>query len=892
MESMSSRKKGRLFLIDAYGFVFRAYHSLPPLTSPDNTPVGAVYGFTNMILKLKSRTKPEDGHHHMLVVFDSGRKTFRNDIYQEYKANRPPAPEDLVPQFPIIREAAEALGLPSISSDGYEADDIIATYVGIAKEKGFDVTIVSSDKDLMQLVGGNIEMFDAMKDKKIGPEEVKEKFGVFPDKVLDVLALMGDSSDNIPGVPGIGPKTASELINEYGSLDNLLSHVDEIKQNKRRETIKQHKEDALISRQLASLYDKVPVSDDLEKFNVYEPDKEKLFEFLNKYGFKSLVARLSKQMGEIGNVKEQAINVTKKTDKKDFLVIRNKSDLTKWLEKAGSSGKLVVYPDFSQEKSLTGIVLAASISDACYIELGQQKIQATFDFGTSESTTDVYMEELRGYFENSAILKIGCDIKELLKHHDMEPIDDVLLLSYVLDGAKNKYGLRELIKEHFGADITEGNSPHNRCTLVCYIFQLHEYFRRRLFNERLNVVYETIERPLIKVLASMEKTGVKVDIMVLRKLSGEFASYLVKLEKEIYSLTGHEFNIASPKQLGEVLFEEMNIAGGKKTKTGSYSTGADILEELSAQGHIIAQKVLEWREFSKLKSTYTDALTEQINASTGRIHTTFAMTVASTGRLSSINPNLQNIPIRSEYGRKIRNAFVAEKGMKIISADYSQIELRLLAHFADIPTMKQAFKEGKDIHAITASQVFGVPLDKVDSQLRRNAKTINFGIIYGQSAFGLAAQLGIGRREAASYIDVYFKQYPGIKNYMEKAKEYAREHGFVETIYGRKCYLEGIKDKNPSIRGFAERAAINAPLQGTAADIIKKAMINIHRQLVDIYPKTKMILQIHDELLFETPENDAEEIGRLVKKEMEGIVRLSIPIVAEVKIGTHWGEVH
>jgi len=887
------KQKKQLFLIDGYGFVFRAYHSLPPLTDKEGTPVGAVYGFTNMIMKLKNKVKPDNGHH-MLVVFDSGRKTFRNDIYPEYKANRPPAPEDLIPQFPLVRDAAEALGLPISSSDGYEADDIIATYARIAKKQGMQVTIVSSDKDLMQLIDEDIEMYDAMKDKRISSKEVLEKFGVPPEKLLDAMALIGDSSDNVPGVPGIGPKTAAELINKFDSLEELLARADEIPQEKRRQSIKENAEKARLSRKLIELCNEVPVDEDIEKLSVRDEHPEELLKFLRHHGFKSLISRIEQKHG----IKPEEIKDDPKTEKphthrkvkKHYRKIEKPEDLKEWLDEAVLSGKLAIDMDDGH------IILANMPGNACLVPMWHEKEklqQSSFDFGESSGKEEKINKEifalLQPILSDDSVLKIGHDIKALM--HLLEtvitPADDIMLMSYLLDGSKQKKNLNELAEQHLGESIGD-----EVCASADAMLSLNEIFRRRLFLERMLTVYETLERPLIPVLYHMEKSGVKVDSKTLESLSDDFSKGMAKLEKEIHNLAGEEFNVASPKQLGEVLFDRLKIEGGKKSKSGAYSTGADILEKLAAEGHDIAARILDWRLIAKLKNTYTDSLLNQINKKTGRIHTTFAMTVTSTGRLSSINPNLQNIPIRSEEGRKIRSAFIAEKGNMLISADYSQIELRLLAHLANIEHLKDAFHKGEDIHALTASQVFGIPIDKVDANTRRAAKTINFGIIYGQSAFGLANQLGIGRKEAASYIEAYFRQYPGIKQYMEETKEVARRNGYVTTLYGRKCFVPDIKDKNPARRNFAERAAINAPLQGTAADLIKKAMINLEHEIKHKKLAAKIILQVHDELLVEVPEKETKEATQIVKKAMEDVIKLSIPVTAEAKTGKNWGEIH
>ena len=907
----NSADEKHLFLIDGYSFVFRAYHSLPPLTDPEGTPVGAVYGFTNMLMKLKSRVRTNNGDY-MLIVLDSGRKTFRNEIYPEYKANRPPAPEDLVPQFPLIKDAAEALNLPSLSSDGYEADDIIATYAKRAEKKGIKVTIVSSDKDLMQLVSENTEMYDSMKDKRIGIKEVKEKFGVEPDKVLDVLSLMGDSSDNIPGVPGIGPKTASELINNFGSLDETLERAEEVKQNKRRESLIEFAEQAKLSRELAKLCEEVPLDHDIEDFAVREDDIAKLSEFLNKHGFKSLASRINNKNGVIPPAppEETAPKPVISNANKENILITNIKELESWLERVKPHGFLSLSTAGDIKSSLKALALSTGDS-SCFMVLSGSKSpkQASLFDDNSDAPKDALetwaiVKALKETLTDPAILKIAHDAKEIqheLENIEITPLDDVMVMSYVLDGGKSKHAFEDVTDIALPDELKKSKEPLEEigmeklrdiyCSRIGNLENTAKFLRQRLFDEKMLSVYELIDRPLIPILKNMEEFGVKLDEKELKKLSDEFGKEIQNLEKEIHKIAGHEFNIASPKQLGEVLFDEMSIEGGKKSsKTGAFSTGAEVLEELSAKGHVIAEHILKHRALSKLKSTYTDALLK--GESGDRVHSTFTMTVTTTGRLSSTNPNLQNIPVRTEEGKKIRKAFIADKGKKLISADYSQIELRLIAHIANVESLKSAFKEGKDIHAATASEVFGVPLDEMTPEIRRQAKAINFGIIYGQSAFGLANGLGIDRTSAKNYIDAYFEKYPGIKKYMDETKQIAREQGYVTTLFGRKCFAVGINDKNGARRQFAERAAINAPLQGTAADIIKKAMIAIDRKLHDSKMDAKMILQVHDELLFEVAEKDAQKIADMVKKEMENVITLSIPLTVEAQIGNHWGEIH
>ncbi len=904
-----------LYLIDGYGFVFRAYHSLPPMSRNDGTPTNAVYGFTNMLLTLKQRAINE-GASKILIAFDAGSKTFRNDIYPEYKANRPPAPEDLIPQFPLIHEAAKALNLPAVSIVGYEADDIIATYSKQASNLGYKVTIVSSDKDLMQLVNDKVEMYDAMKKKTIGQNEVAEKFGVTPNRVLDVLAMMGDSSDNIPGIPGIGPKTAAELVNLYGDLESVLANASEIKQNKRRENIIEFADQARLSYKLASLCFDVPMDIAIDNLGVKELDGPQLIEFLDKQGFKSLIAKIGhapKHSYPTANTSQKNSSAPKDTIKnpEEYLLIKDAAQLDQWLRNTLDSGMLAQQWKKDKQGKLLGYSFAYAQGKACYVPIACIESEQSDLFGNAPTKASPYlskeqvMQALAAYNMHPAIVKIGHDIKPVAHIH---PIDDIAVMSYVLDGSKHKHELAALSLQTLEMnialpeEITKSKTPLGEIDPIELkqafsqqadaILQLYEHFHKRLFTEKMQTIYYTIERPLIEVLSAMEINGIKVDPTILKKLSDEFSQRIEQHEKTIFSLAGKEFNIGSPKQLGEILFDEMSIEGGKKSKNGSYKTGADILEALAAQGHTIADELLKWRGLSKLRSTYTDALVKEIHPKTHRVHTNFSMTSTSTGRLSSLNPNLQNIPIRSEDGRKIRNAFVADKGNLLIGADYSQIELRLLAHMADIDSLKHAFLQGQDIHAKTASQVFNVPLEEVDSNRRRQAKAINFGIIYGQSAFGLANQLGISRGEAKDYIDAYFAQYPGIRHYMENTKEYAREHGYVTTLFGRKCYLNGIDSSNGAIRAFAERAAINAPLQGTAADIIKKAMIALFNRLVEEKNPARLLLQVHDELILETSKEHAPALMDMVQKEMEQIAQLSVPLTVDVKSGTHWGEIH
>ncbi len=924
-----------LLLIDGYGFVFRAYHSLPPLTRPDGTPVGAVLGFTNMMMKMVADNKAD----FIAVVFDAGRKTFRNDIYPAYKANRPPAPDDLIPQFAIVREAAVALNVQIIEKEGFEADDVIATYARHAREKGFKLTIVSSDKDLMQLVGDDgIQMYDPMKNKIIGVAEVTEKFGVGPDKVLDILSLMGDSSDNIPGVPGIGPKTATELVLQFGSLDEVLRRAGEIKQNKRRETIIENTDKALLSRQLISLCDTVPleIDGDFAGLKVKAIDYNQFHEFLKHQGFKSLIAKIqgkletpspARGVGRGLELTPQDVSAPLLTSPRsreeelprEIIAINNINNLNQYINKYKEKETLAVYFDIAD--GLRGIAISINNKDACYIPLAaQKKAEQGSLFGNEEVakeqkgqsndelTVSNVITILSPLLTDRTILKIGCNLKETYKlalqnNSYLKPVEDVMLMSYALGAGAYSHDLKALISNHLSYEVNlvdekelakmdEQARGQQICARIFAISDIYNILKPRLFREQALTIYETIEKPMLPSLAEMELTGICLDTAKLKEQSRIFAEKIKELEKQIFIIAGCEFNIGSPKQMGEVLFEKLNIEGGKKSKkSGAHSTDVRVLTDLAEQGHEIATLILEWRHYSKLKSTYTDSLPNQIGPD-GRVHTHFLMASTNTGRLSSQDPNLQNIPVRSEEGNRIREAFVAAKGHKLISADYSQVELRLLACVANIDTLKDAFRKNMDIHAVTASQMFGVPVSDVDSDMRRRAKTINFGIIYGISAFGLAQRLGIGRAEAGDYIKKYFLQYPGIEEYMKNTVAFARTHGYVETIVGRKCYINGIADKNAGIRQFSERAAINAPLQGSAADIIKKAMVKLDARLKKEGFKTKLILQIHDELVLEAPESEAERVAKIVKYEMENAVMLDIPFTADIGIGDNWREVH
>jgi DNA polymerase-1 len=947
---MAAAKPRRLYLIDGSGYIFRAFHGLPMMTRPDGTPVNAVYGFSSMMMKLLDDLRDDSVEELIAVVFDTARKTFRNEIYKEYKAHRPPPPEELIPQFALIREATRAFNVPAVELAGYEADDLIATYAKQAKAVGIDVVVISADKDLMQLVKPGVVMRDPLKNRDIGPKEVLEKFGVAPEKVIDVQALAGDSTDNVPGVPGIGIKTAAELINTYGDLDTLLAKAGEIKQPKRRENLLANAELARISRELVTLKDDVPVTVPLDDLKWNPPDEDTLVGFLGEQSFKSLMAKVSAKLGPNAAVSNGAKSDTTKGisvqslaaenavvpaapgttafsafDRTKYETVQTKQQLHVWADKAFKNGWVAVDTETDgldpRQAKLVGISLCVNAGDACYIPLehgGAAEGQLALDPVARPQQVSMKdaLEILGPMLRDPSVLKIGHNIKfdlHILNRAGFEvtPIDDTIVMSYVLDGAKNGHGMDELSELHLGHttikfsevcgtgknQITFDKVPLDKATSYAaedadVTRRFHAVLKPRLRAEHLTTIYETLERPLIPILADMEAKGILVDTKRLKALSDDFAKRMVELEANIHKLAGEEFNVASPKQLGEILFERMSLPGGKKGKTGAYGTGADVLEELAGQGHDLPARVLDWRQLAKLKSTYTDALVEAVHPVTKRVHTSFSQTIASTGRLSSTEPNLQNIPIRTEEGRKIRTAFVAPVGKTLISADYSQIELRLVAHVADIKGMKQAFKNGEDIHAATASQMFNVPMKDMTPELRRRAKAINFGIIYGISAFGLARNLGIERSEAQAFITAYFAKFPEIQDYMNRAKEEAKENGFVMTPFGRRVWVPGIGDKNGAVRSFAERQAINAPIQGGAADIIKRAMIRLPDALAKAKLKAEMLLQVHDELIFEVPNAEVDATKKVVKSIMESAAHLSVPLLVETGTGQNWDEAH
>ncbi len=927
-----------LYLVDGSGFIFRAYFAMAysgrgEMTNPDGVPVSAVFGFTQMLMKLLN-----DYHApYIAVIFDPPGGSFRNNLYPEYKANRDAPPEDLIPQFPLVRDATKAFDIPAIEQPGYEADDLIAAYAKRAKETGKKVVIVSSDKDLMQLVDVDVRMLDPMKNKWIDRAAVIEKFGVPPEKVTDVQALAGDSTDNIPGVPGIGIKTAAELINEYGDLHELLARAEEIKQPKRREKLIEHAENARISEKLVTLDANAPLPLPIEDLKTHDPDKPELMAFLQKHAFNSIIKRLggetvtAPQKAQVAEpAAAQEPEELPPIDKNEYVLINDEKTLQAWIDEAYKIGTVCIDTETTAltpaKAKLVGISLASKPGKAAYIPLGHVAEQADL-LGESQGSDipqlpmDKALAMLKPLLEDPSVMKIAHNMKydwQIFAKHGihLDPCDDTMLISYVLDGSSHKHGMDALSEQYFGhAPIKYEDVAGKGKSQVTFdkvdiekaldyaaedadiTLRLYHTLKPRLVAERMVSVYENLERPLIPVIAQMEMEGVKVDPAILKSMSTEFGKRIADLEDEIHKLAGTQFNIASPKQIGEILFDQMGLDSGKKTKTGQHSTDVKTLEELALQGHEIVQKILDWRGLSKLKSTYTDALQDEINPVTGRVHTSYHMTGTSTGRLASSDPNLQNIPIRTEDGRKIRQAFIAENGCTLLSVDYSQVELRLAAEMAGVEALKQAFKDGVDIHTLTASQVFDVPLDKVDSETRRRAKAVNFGIIYGISGWGLAKQLGCDPSDASDFIKRYLARFPEIKDYMEAKKDEARANGFVKTLYGRKCFTPNINAKIPAQRGGSERAAINAPLQGTAADIMKIAMSKMPAALQKEGLSAKMLLQVHDELIFEVPDSELEKTSALVKDIMENAfkimgVEISVPLEAEAGSGQNWGTAH
>jgi DNA polymerase I len=940
LEAMMSEifgKGSHLHLIDGSAFIFRAYHALPPLTrKSDGMPVGAVAGFCNLLWGELTASRKETAPTHLAVIFDAGSKTFRNEIYPLYKANRPELPEDLRPQFAFTREATRAFNVTCIEVEGYEADDIIATLARRAVEAGGTATIISSDKDLMQLVGSGVDMLDPMKNKRIGPDEVFEKFGVGPERVVDVQSLAGDSVDNVPGAPGIGIKTAALLINEYGDLEALLARAGEIKQPKRREALIENAELIRVSRQLVSLDAEMPLEADLGAMSLREPEPEVILGFLNQMEFRTLTKRVADRLKveapslaegagmHVAGAHDAPEVVQLPFDHAGYERVSTMEALQAWIARITEVGFVAVDTETTSldemKAELVGISLCVDAGKACYIPVGHKSGGGDL-FGASvlvagQLGLEEVLAALKGVLEDASILKIGQNMKydwKIFARHGLRvaPFDDTMLMSSAMQAGLNGHGMDALAEKYLGHSpipikelIGSGKSAVTFDQVdidlaVKYAaedadvtLRLWQKFKPQLHKEQVTTVYETLERPLVTVLADMEMAGVEVDRAVLSRMSGAFAQKMVRLEAEIQEQAGQPFNIGSPKQLGEILFDKLGLPGGEKGKTGAYATGADILEDLATE-HALPGLVLDWRQLAKLKSTYTDALQDHINRETGRVHTSYSITGAVTGRLSSTDPNLQNIPIRTEEGRRIREAFVAPKGKVLVSLDYSQIELRILAHMADIPSLQQAFKDGIDIHAMTASEMFNVPLAEMTSDVRRKAKAINFGVIYGISGFGLARNLRIPRAEAQGFIDRYFERYPGIKEYMAETVRGAQERGFVQTLFGRKIHTPEINAKGPAA-GFAKRAAINAPIQGTAADVIRRAMIRMPLAIADL--PAKMLLQVHDELLFEVEEGAAEALIKVAKDVMEGAahpaVLLKVPLIVEAGQGANWAAAH
>ncbi|WP_310534961.1 DNA polymerase I [Novosphingobium sp.] len=951
---MESRQ--HLYLVDGSAYIFRAYHRLPPLTNPQGTPVGAVYGYTTMLWKLADDLHKADGPTHLAVILDASSKSFRNEIYDQYKANRPPPPEDLVPQFPLIRDATRAFSLPCIEVLGFEADDLIASYARASTERGWDVTIVSSDKDLMQLVGkcsdkadgsggGCIDMLDTMKNLRIDVPEVIEKFGVVPELVGDVLALMGDSVDNVPGIRGIGPKTATKLIQEHGNLEAALAAAPEMKAGKLRESLIEQADMARLSRVLVQLKEDCPLPMPLDDFKLDQIPPDPLADFLSEHGFHSLLKRLGEGRGsperrnDLNPAKpvtaavasppegnRQTLPAMPAVDRSTYECVQTRARLEHWIERAHAARLVAFDTETSSLDSmvadLVGVSLALGPNDACYIPLGHG---GTDMFSEKPQQVDRVeaLALLKPLLESEAVLKVGQNAKydiTLFARSGIAvtPVDDTMVMSFdldagrSLDGIGGGHGMDELSQRHLGhttltfkeicgtgkKQISFGEVPLDRATEYAaedadITWRLHRVLKPRLSEEGGTRIYERVDRPLISVVAQMERHGIKVDRERLAGLSATFATEIAKLEAEIHGMAGQEFTIGSPKQLGDILFDKMGFKGGKKGKTGQYSTDQSVLESLAGEGSGIAGKVLEWRQLSKLRSTYTEALQAAINPRTGRVHTSYSLVGAQTGRLSSTEPNLQNIPIRTEIGRQIRDAFVAEPGNVLLAADYSQIELRLAAHMADVPELKEAFAAGEDIHARTAQEMFGT----VDRDTRARAKTVNFAILYGISRWGLAGRLGIPAEEAQAVIDLYFKRFPGIQRYIHDTLESVRGRGYSETLFGRKTWFPRISSSNGAERQGSERAAINAPIQGTSADIIKRAMVRMTPALIDAgLPNVKMLLQVHDELVFELPEGDVAAASKVIERVMadaaEPAVKLDVPLGVEIGTGLSWGAAH
>ncbi|MDB3888224.1 DNA polymerase I [Candidatus Pelagibacter sp.] len=920
------QKTDHFYLIDGSGYIFRAYYALPPLTrKSDGLPVGAVSGFCSMLFKLLEDSKSSENLQkpsHFVVIFDAARKTFRNEIYSDYKANRSEAPDDLAPQFEYIKKSVVAFNLPAVDLPNYEADDLIATYVEQILAKGAKATIVSSDKDLMQLYKKDVRLFDPMKNKFIKPEDIVTKFGVGPEKVIDVQSLAGDSSDNVPGVPGIGIKTAAELINKYGTLEKLLDKAHEIKQNKRRETLIENKDKAIISKKLVTLMKDVPVERKIEEFQLKKIDKVKLYKFLREMEFSRLLSSAISAYGEpeLEENTKEAIPKQKKQNinKKNYYLITNEDEIDEWINEAEESGELAIDTETSSldvhQADLIGISLSTKIGKACYIPIGH-------NFKGCLKKESV-IKKLKPLLEDASIKKIGQNIKfdfiVLYKQGiNMTSMEDTMLMSYVLDAGKNRHNMdilseihlqhktisfKEIVgtgkKEINFSDVKPDKAMEYAAEDADITYRLYKIFSKNLKFEKLTNIYEIFEKPLIKILAFMEIEGIKVDNKFLKILSLKFEKKIDKLQKEVFKISKKEFNIASPKQLGEVIYNDLKIAVLKKTRKGSFATNASVLEDLAFKGHKFPQLILDWRQVSKLKNTYSDALPEHINPTTKRVHTSFLLAATTTGRLASSDPNLQNIPIKSEDGKDIRKAFIAENNFTLISADYNQIEMRILADLADVKELKKAFKNNDDIHSLTASQVFDVDIKKVNQDMRRKAKAINFGIIYGISQYGLAKQINVSNYEAEDFLNAYFSRFPEIKIYMDNTIKFCRKSGYVNNIFGRRSHFNGINDKNFNVRNFQERAAINAPIQGSASEIMRLAMIRLNKRLEEQKSlKSKILLQIHDELIFEVHNDEINRMLKIIKEEMVSVANsdyhsFSIPLTVDINSGDNWGLLH
>ena len=919
------KKTDHFYLIDGSGYIFRAYYALPPLTrKSDGMPTGAVSGFCNMLFKLLEDSKSSENLQkptHFAVIFDSARKNFRNEIYSDYKANRSDAPEDLIPQFDFIRKSVLAFNLPSIELLNYEADDLIATYVEQILLAGAKVTIVSSDKDLMQLYKKDVRIYDPMKNKFISEEDVKNKFGVKPNKVIDVQSLAGDSSDNVPGVPGIGVKTAAELINKYGTLEKLLEKAGEIKQNKRRETIIENKDKAIVSKKLVTLKKDVPVKDSLEDFILKNIDKDKLFNFLREMEFNRLLSSVISIYGEPNYSKEKNNLEDKdkiKIDTKKYKLINSIKELDLWIKEAEEKGEFAVDTETTSldphQADLVGISLSTEIGKACYIPINHNTGNCL--------KKDEVINKIKPLLEDKSVKKIGQNIKfdYIIFYHlgiNMSSMEDTMLISYVLDAGKNRHNMDILSQIHLGhktisykelvgtgkkqinfREVEINKAAEYASEDADITLRLYRVLKNNLLSEKLENIYELFEKPLIKILAKMEINGIKVDDKFLKILSKKFEKKIQELEKKIFKISKKEFNIASTKQLGEIMYNELKISSLKKTKKGSFATSATVLEDLAFKGNELPKLVLDWRQISKLKNTYSDSLQEHINSNTKRVHTSFLLAATTTGRLASSDPNLQNIPIKSEDGRDIRKSFIAEKGNVLISADYNQIEMRILADLADVKELKKAFNNNQDIHSLTASQVFNIDIKKVSSDMRRKAKAINFGIIYGISQYGLAKQIIVSNQEAEEFLKSYFLKFPEIKSYMDSTIKFCRKSGYVSNIFGRRSHITGINDKNFNVRNFQERAAINAPIQGSASEIMRLAMIRLNKKLEDIeHDKCKMLLQIHDELIFEVSKSEEKKVAKIIKDEMTSVKdsdlhSFSTPLTVDLNIGDNWGLLH